>query len=190
MASQPPPELAASAMNALAHAVEALYTPLANPVASMAALRAAHLIASGIRPDEPRGEDVALGALLAGYASGQAGIAFHHALCQTTVRLAGTPHAQTNAVVLPHSIRLMVDRAPAEIGRLARTLGAKSADGAPEAVGRLSQRVGVTTLRELGVREDQLDEIAETAAGLPTVANTPRPPGAAELRTVLANALG
>ena len=41
MASQPGPSLAASAMNALAHALEALYTPMANPVAEMAALRAA-----------------------------------------------------------------------------------------------------------------------------------------------------
>ena len=47
MASQPMPDLAASAMNALAHAVEALYTPLANPVAEIAALRAAELIAAG-----------------------------------------------------------------------------------------------------------------------------------------------
>ena len=36
MASQPMPDLAASAMNALAHAIEALYTPLANPVAEQA----------------------------------------------------------------------------------------------------------------------------------------------------------
>ena len=45
MASAPLPRLAASAMNALAHAMEALYTPLANPVTSLAALRAAELIA-------------------------------------------------------------------------------------------------------------------------------------------------
>ena len=53
MASQPMPDLAASAMNALAHAVEALYTPLANPVAEMAALRAAELIAEGLEREEP-----------------------------------------------------------------------------------------------------------------------------------------
>ena len=61
MASQPATELAASAMNALAHGMEALYTPLANPIAERAALRGAELIAD----DEP-----ALGALLCGWASG------------------------------------------------------------------------------------------------------------------------
>ena len=50
--------------NALAHAVEALYTPLANPVASMAALRGANLIASGLKgegePSSREREDLAL----------------------------------------------------------------------------------------------------------------------------------
>jgi alcohol dehydrogenase class IV len=58
MASQPVPELWASAMNALAHGMEALYTPLANPVAEAAALRGAQAIAA---------QDVALGALLCGW---------------------------------------------------------------------------------------------------------------------------
>jgi alcohol dehydrogenase class IV len=92
--------------------------------------------------------------------------------------------------MLPHTVRQMVPRAPHEIGRLARTLGAGSAEAAPDAIARLTERSGVTTLRELGVRDDQLDEIAETAAGLPTVKNTPRPPEAPELRSVLARALG
>lgn len=192
MASQPAPDLAASALNALAHAVESLYAPLANPVASMAALRAAHLIASGLAPEEPGRDDLALGALLAGYASGQTGYAFHHVVCQTIVRLAGTPHAQTNAVVLPHSVGLMVDRAPDAIGRLARSLGVRGGDAsaAPAAVEPLLDRAGVRTLRELGVRADQLDAIAAAAAGRAEVRNTPRPPDAAELREMLARALG
>lgn len=188
MASQPDAELAASAMNALAHAVEALYTPLANPVASMAALRGAHLIAGGLATPEPDRPALALGALLAGYASGQTGYAFHHVLCQTTVRLAGTPHAQTNAVVLPHSVRLVADRAPEEIDRLARTLGEPG--DAAAAVARLVARSGVTTLRELGVRAEQIDAIVAAAAPRAEVGNTPRPPDAAELRGLMVAALG
>ena len=115
MASAPMPGLAASAMNALAHALEALYTPLANPVTTMAALRAATLLASGISADPPDRSDLALGAILAGYASGSTGIAVHHAVCQTLVREAGTPHAETNAVMLPHSAAFMTPRAPAAL---------------------------------------------------------------------------
>jgi alcohol dehydrogenase class IV len=187
MASQPAGDLAASALNALAHAIEALYTPLANPVASMAALRAAHLIAGAVGGDDPRRDDLALAALLAGYASGQTGYAFHHVVCQSTVRLAGTPHAQTNAVVLPHSVRFVEPRAPEQIARLARTLG----DGdASAAVARLTKKAGVTTLRELGMREEQIDPIVEAVAGRPEVRNTPRPPGPDELRGLLLAALG
>src|SRR6185503_3579197 len=75
MASAPMPGLAASAMNALAHALEALYTPLANPVTSMVALRAATELSAGASADPPDREALALGALLAGYVSGSTGIA-------------------------------------------------------------------------------------------------------------------
>ena len=91
MASQPPEQLAASAMNALAHAMEALYTPRANPVAELSALRGAELLAAGVRAGAGGRDDVALGALLAGYASASTGIAIHHATCQTIVRSAGEP---------------------------------------------------------------------------------------------------
>jgi maleylacetate reductase len=114
-------------MNAVAHAMEALHTPLANPVSELAALRATVLLAAGVRADPPVRERLALGAVLAGYASGAAGIAVHHALCQTIVRTAGAPHAETNAVMLPHSAHLMAGRAPEALGRLATALCTEAA---------------------------------------------------------------
>jgi alcohol dehydrogenase class IV len=187
MASQPAPDLTASALNALAHAIEALYTPLANPVASMAALRAAHLIGGGLRPAKPARDDLALGALLAAYASGQTGYAFHHVVCQTIVRIAGTPHAQTNAVVLPHSVRLVAPRAPDEISRLGRTLGGSDA---ATAVAQLTAKTGVTTLRDLGMPEGKVNEVVDAVAGRAEVKNTPQPPGPEELRRLVLAALG
>jgi alcohol dehydrogenase class IV len=181
MASHSMPVLAASAMNALAHAVEALYTPLANPVASMAALRGAELIASGLAgADEPDREALALGALLAGYASGEAGYAVHHVVCQTIVRLGGTPHAQTNATMLPHSVRLMRDRAPEEIKLLDAAIG--RAD-------RLAARAEVTGLRALGFDEALVGEVVEAVLPRLELQNTPRPPGEAELRAYVEGAL-
>jgi alcohol dehydrogenase class IV len=175
MASAPAPKLAATAMNALAHAMEALYTPFANPVTSMAALRAAELLATEDK------ESLALGAVLAGYASGSTGIAVHHALCQTLVREAGTPHAETNAVMLPHSARLMEGRAPEAVGRFREAL--------PTDLDALAARSGHTRLSSLGVREQQLPGMAETVAAHPYAANTPDPPGPEELLAVLHAAL-
>ena len=78
------PHLAASAMNALAHAVEVALRPVrATRSATMAALRAAELFASGLARGPADREDLALGVVLAGYAVGRAGFAVHHAVCQT-----------------------------------------------------------------------------------------------------------
>lgn len=191
MASAPLPGLAASATNALAHAMEALYTPLAGPVTDMAALRAAALLHDGIVADPPRDDALALGALLAGYASGSTGIAVHHALCQTIVRSAGAPHAETNAVMLPHSARLMASRAVEPMSRLARALGEGSGD--PGAVaGQLASvaaRCGHTRLGTLGVTKEHLPAVVALVIEHPLLANTPRAPREDELLAVLHDAL-
>ena len=191
MASQPAPGLAASAMNAMAHAMEALYTPLANPVGDMAALRGAELIARHLPDAEPDRGRLALGALLAGYASGAAGLAVHHAVCQTVVRVAGSPHAETNAVMLPHFAALMASRAPEAMGRLARALGDPHEDpeGAAGLLSKLAARSGHTRLSTLGVEEEQLPKIASLAREHRGVAITPDPPGEDELEALLRAAL-
>jgi maleylacetate reductase len=189
MASQPLPELAASAMNALAHAVEALYTPTTNPALESVALRAAQLIDHGLEngPDRPM---LAEGALLAGYASGLAGFAVHHAVCQTIVRIAGTPHAQTNAVMLPHFVRMMESRVPDAIAVLAAALGGPGRPGwAADRIAELSARAEVTRLGQLGVDEAALEEIVHEAVAHPALANMPDPPDGAELLEVLGRAL-
>ena len=187
MASAPMPLLAASAMNGLAHAVEALYTPFANPVSSMAALRGANLIASGLtgegEPSPAEREQVALGALLAAYASGQTGYAVHHVVCQTIVRVGGTPHAETNATMLPHTLRLMRGRAPEEIAEVEDALGGS---GGAE---RLAARAGVSGLRALGFDEARVDDVVEAVLPRPELANTPDPPAEAELREFVERAL-
>ena len=175
MASQPMPGLAASAMNALAHAVEALYGPTRSPVTSMAALRAIDLFVSG--PDPERG-DLALASILAGYAVGCAGFAVHHAVCQTTVRLLDTPHAPTNAVMLPHSVRFVAGRDRAALQGVE-----------PAAIARMAARARVTKLRELDVEEERLDEVAEAVLRHPAIGNTPGgTPSVDEVRALLAAA--
>jgi alcohol dehydrogenase class IV len=191
MATQPPPALAASTMNALAHAVEALYTPLANPLAELAALRSAELIGEALPRDEPDRSALALAALLAGYAVGSTGFAVHHAVSQTIVRVAGAPHAETNAVMLPHFAAMMASRAPAELGALATALG--DPEGEPEAaapnIARLAARSGHTRLSTLGVGEEHLPQVVEAALRHPALGNTPDPPDAEELLAVLERAL-
>jgi alcohol dehydrogenase class IV len=148
----------------------------------MAALRAASELSAGVSADPPDREALALGAVLAGYASGATGIAVHHAICQTLVRETGTPHAETNAVMLPHSAGLMASRAPDAIAAFSDALGAHD-------VGSLAALSGHSRLATLGVGEDQLPGVARTVAGHPLLGNTPQPPGEEELLEVLRGAL-
>jgi alcohol dehydrogenase class IV len=175
-ASQPLPGLAASAMNALGHAFEALYAPGTNPVAEAAALRAARSLAAGLAGGEPDRGALALGALLAGYAIGATGMALHHVLCQTIVAVSGAPHAQTNAVMLPRTVAFVAARLPriaapfadALAGGFAaagvrRPLG-QSAPDAARLVTELAARAEVPGLATLGVARAQLRQIASAAA--------------------------
>jgi alcohol dehydrogenase class IV len=204
MASAPMSGLAATAMNALAHAVESLYAPGANPVAEGAALRAASLFARGLPADPPVAEDVALAAVLAGWAVGNTGLAVHHALCQTIVREAGTPHAQTNAVILPHTVAFMAERAPGALARLGGALlvaGDDSVEAAREEevagegevaatrVAELAALAGPRTLADLGAGEDRILAIASAAAAHPGTAATPGGVTEEDLLELLSRAL-
>ena len=162
-ASQPEPGLAASAANALGHAVEAPLTPRANPVATLAAARAAELILAGFAGPEPDRDALALGALLAGYAMDSTGYGLHHVLSQTLARRAGVGHGPANAAILPHSVAALAERFPEEAG-----LGALAAGAA-----RLAARAGAARLRDLGVARAALPALAAEAAGRPELANTP-----------------
>jgi maleylacetate reductase len=168
MASLPDAALAASAMNALAHAVEALYVPLANPVSDLAARRAIELLG---------GVDLSLGALLAGYASGSTGYAVHHVLGQTIVRTTGAPHAQTYAALLPYTARFLAARAP------------DVSAGAEPVVAQLYARAGVHGLGELGVERSHIGPVLDAATQRPELQNTPNPPARDELEQLLESAL-
>lgn len=157
MCSLPEPALRASSLNAFAHGVEALYGPWANPVATIVALRGAQLIAGG---------DRALGALLCAYAVDSAGYAVHHVLAQTTVRVAGTGHAQTNAAVLPATITVMLQRAPESMADLATALGVSPAD----LVARVDELGGHA---RIDIDTPAREAVADAALRRPELADTP-----------------
>lgn len=198
MASQEPQPRAASAMNALAHASEALYGPLANPIAEMAALRAVEHLARGLDLSAENGgsEDkirveLALGSVLAGYAVGSAGFALHHLLGQTLVRVTGVSHAGAYAVLLPYALEAMLERATPAITKLGEALGlgGRNPAAVPARVAELAAQAGPRRLSELGVREEQIDDVVAAALERPDLGNTPNPPDAQELRALLREAL-
>ena len=91
----------------------------------MTALRGAELIATALDED-PAERDraaLALGSILCGYAIDSGAFALHHVICQTLVRICGSPHAETNAAILPRAMAFMAPRAPDGLAPLATALG-------------------------------------------------------------------
>jgi maleylacetate reductase len=161
MTSAPEPQLRATAMNALAHGADSLFTPLADPLSRATALRGAELLAGALDqpPDERDRAALALGALLCAIAVDSAGFALHHVLGQTTVRVLGVPHAETYAALLPRTMEEMRGRAPEQIEALARALRTD-----PERVtARLDELGGHRRIGELGGDRDRIDEVVEAA---------------------------
>ena len=176
-ASQPEADLAASAANALAHAAEGPLTPMANPVATLAGLHAARLLA-GAWPDAgPDRPALALGALLSGYAIDSAGYGLHHVMSQTLVRFAGAGHGPANAAMLPHTLEALRARFPERLAALDDAVG-----GSAEPVAAaLADRAGASRLRDVGVEEDALERCADAAAERAELALTPPPADREEL---------
>jgi len=178
-ASQPEPELAASALNALGHAAEGPCTPRANPVATLAALEAARLLTGAFRRSPDR-DALALGALLAGFTIDSTIYGLHHVLSQTLVRLAGIGHGPANAIMLRHTLAALAWRFPEWNERLGEAIGGDPADVAA----RLCELTGATTLGELGVDPATLDACADAAAERSELDLTPPRADRAELRAL------
>lgn len=184
MTSAPEPQLRATAMNALAHGAESLYTPLADPVSRAAALRGAELIATALDagPSHRDRAALALGSLLCGLAVDRAGIALHHVIGQTVVRVMGTPHAETYAALLPQTIDAMRKRAPVEVASFALALGSD-----PDGVrGRIADLGGHRRLGELGADRDRIDEVIDVATARPELSRmTPGKVDRDDVRAIL-----
>lgn len=187
-----PPRLAgASGLNALAHALEALYAPDCNPVIALMAgdgiaalARALPMVAAG-RDDATARAEALYGAFLCGTCLAHTTMGLHHKLCHVLGGSFGLPHAETHALVLPHVAAFNAGAAPAAMARAAAALGHASAAAGLWA---LSDSLPIPrSLAELGLKEADLDRAAALATG--GAYTNPRPFTAAEIRGLLGRAL-
>jgi maleylacetate reductase len=174
----PMAETVGTALNALAHAAEALYVTGRNPEGDREALAGARLISqwlplaaeNGRDPEARRG--LLEGAMHAGAALGSAGLGLGHAMAQALGGRYGLPHGALNALTLPAALRFNQPVAGDEIARFGEAMGT----GDPIArVEELALLGGFEHLRDLGVPEHELDTVAEAAAARPGARANPRP---------------
>jgi len=186
---------AASGMNAMAHAVEALYAQDANPVISLMAEESIRALAQALpevvhRPDDISARGQALyGAWLAGVCLGNVGMALHHKICHTLGGTFNLPHAQAHAVMLPHTAHYNHAAAPLALQRVARALGGAQASEAGPLLHRLNQTLGIPAgLSAIGMPEAGLEEAATLACANPY--DNPAPVERAPILALLGRAWG
>jgi maleylacetate reductase len=179
-----------SGMNAIAHAAEGLYAQDGNPVMSLMAEEGIRALAQGLpalveTPEDREARSRCLyGAWLCGTVLGHVGMALHHKLCHTLGGSFNLPHAETHTIILPHALAYNSPAAPEAMERIAAAIGASDAPGG---LHRMAVKLGVpTALRDLGVKEADLDRACEIALANPYW--NPRPIEAAPLRDLLQRA--
>ena len=179
-----------SGINAMAHSVETLYAQNRNPVLSMIAEEGIRAMASGLPAvcDGTAGDDergaAFYGAFMCGLALGTATMGIHHKLCHVIGGTFQLPHAETHTAILPHAVHFNRDAAPEAMTAIARALGVESA---ASGLFDLAARVGApTSLRELGLDEENLDRAADIATESPYY--NPQPVNRDGIRALLDNA--
>jgi maleylacetate reductase len=181
-----------SGLNAIAHAVEALYAPDGSPVVAAMAEQGVRDLAAALPvivadPVDPEARAAALqGAWLCGACLGATTMGLHHKLCHVLGGMLDLPHAETHATVLPHVAAYNLPAAPAADAALGRAL---DTGDAAAALADLAARLGAPAgLRDLGVSEADLARVADEVLANPY--SNPRPVTRPELLALLQSAWG
>jgi maleylacetate reductase len=176
-------ETVGTSMNALAHCAEALYAgPLEDATAG------ARLIGRHLPPVVRNGHDLdertllLEGALHAGRALGERGLFLGHAIAQALGGRYGLPHGAMNAVSLPAALRFNAEAVPDAVAAFAAALETDDAPGKVQELARLGR---FERLRDFGVPEEDLPEVAEAVVERPGARANPRPVTVADAERLL-----
>jgi len=176
-----------TALNALAHCAEALYVHGHNEAADAHALDGARLISQWLprvvaEPgDREARTELLRGACHGGAALGGSMLALGHALAQAVGGRYGLPHGTLNGICLPAALRYNARYAPEPLRRFGEAVGGEPARRVEE----LAALGGAPRLRDLGVPEEDLPELAVAAAQRAGNQANPHPATPAEIELLL-----
>ena len=186
-----PPELTASTgINALAHCIEALYSKTRNPLSTAAAVEGVRRIYNALfncfrdGKNIPARSGMLLGAHLAGFSLASVSMGLHHGLCHVLGGTVGIPHGIANSIMLPHAIRFNADAIAPQLLPAAEAMGIPGSASRPvesiEALGgQIHELIGSMNLpqrlRDAGVAQSDLPQLAQIAFQNRTVQNNPKP---------------
>ncbi|WP_347110895.1 maleylacetate reductase [Paenarthrobacter sp. S56] len=181
----------ASGLNGMAHCIDSLWAPRADPINAALAAEGIRALSRGLplvkaEPENFGGREQALyGAYLSAVAFASAGSGMHHKICHVLGGTFNLPHAQTHATVLPYVLAFNAPAAPEAETRAAAAFGAGNAlDGLN---GLRDTLDAPRALADYGFRKEDIPEVVRIA--LPAIpASNPRKVTAGNLSTVLAAA--
>ena len=174
-----------TAMNALAHCAEALYVQGHNPTADEHALTGARLIGEWLPRvvESPRDLEARTklleGAMHAGAALGGSMLALGHAMAQALGGRYGLPHGAMNALCLPQALEFNEAVAPEAVHRFREAVGTD--------VRELARLGGFERLRDFGVPEQELGDVAAATVERAGAKANPRPASTADVERMLHN---
>lgn len=189
MSSMPKGLTAATGMDALTHAIEG-YTTLASwELADTLNLKAIEIISRSLRKaveNDPKGrEDMALGQYMTGMAFSNVGLGVVHGMAHPLSAFYNTPHGVANAVLLPYVMEFNAPYTGEKFREIARAMGVKGVDemsqeeyrkAAIDAVKQLKKDVNIPeTLKDINVKEEDLEALAEAAMADVCTGGNPRP---------------
>ena len=189
MSSMPKGLTAATGMDALTHAIEGYTTLGAWELADTLNLKAIELISKSLRKaveNDPDGrEGMTLGQYVTGMAFSNVGLGVVHGMAHPLSAFYDTPHGVANAVLLPYIMAFNAEYTGEKFREIASMIGVENVDGmtqneyrkaAVDAVRQLSEDVGIPqTLKEIGVKEEDLPALADAAMANVCTGGNPRP---------------
>ncbi len=195
MSSMPKGLTASTGMDALTHAIEGYITKGAWELTDTLHLKAIEIISRSLRSavnNEPKGrEDMALGQYVAGMGFSNVGLGIVHSMAHPLGAFYDTPHGVANAVILPYVMEYNAPATGEKYREIARAMGVQGVDemsqeeyrkAAIDAVKKLSEDVGIPkTLREIGVKEEDLKALSESALADACTPGNPRDTSAEEI---------
>ncbi|MBY6678028.1 maleylacetate reductase [Rhodococcus sp. BP-332] len=181
----------ASGLNALAHSIDSMWAPRADPINSTLAVEAISALSGGLRhikrdsTSQDGHEQTLYGAYLSAVAFASAGSGLHHKICHVLGGAYDMPHAQTHAVVLQHVLEFNAPYATVAERRIAAALSTATA-----VEGLASLRADLDApraLRDYGLNEKDLPDAANLVLEAVPPSN-PRPVTAESLTALLHDA--
>lgn len=188
MSSMPKGLTASTGMDALTHAIEGYTTLGAWELTDMMHLKAIEIISRSLRKaveNDPQGrEDMALGQYIAGMGFSNVGLGVVHGMAHPLGAFYDTPHGIANAVLLPYVMEYNAEYTGEKFKYIAEAMGvdttgmsqAEYRAAAVNAVKQLSKDVGIPEkLHEIGVKEEDLQALSESAFADVCTGGNPRP---------------